>query len=311
MYFGPEVDLEGEFFRALCDLDLGVTRTDSQGRFEMALPTDVEDLSLESVVAIRADYLGAEQRLFWYEQDSAGARRPCGLEPDDSGAISLPDMKLFPAGTILVEPNVPRRQGLGIDKNVRFFYYTEEGDPTPWLEDLWAAPSENRGGCIFRKSKLPRNEQSRVYVPADVELTLKVTRRDPQSAPAIFEGVLLRQGEVIDLGRVGFPPAMEVAVRVIDWAGKPLEGISVQHRSDRGNYWGQQAVTDGEGIVHLYVPQQSQGQFVVEYFDDEAMIRVREGVPYTVGGAEDAGREFVLQLSEAFLERLRRSRPGV
>ena len=112
-------------------------------------------------------------------------------------------------------------------------------------------------------------------------------------------------------GRVDFPPAMEVAVRVIDSAGKPLEGISVQHRSDRGNYWGQQAVTDGEGAVHLYVPQHCSGPFVVEYFDDEAMSRVREGVPYTVGGAEDAEREFVLPLSEAFLERLRRSRPGV
>jgi len=311
LYFGPEVDPKSEFFQALCGLDLGVARTDSQGRFEIALPTDLEDLSLESVVAIREDYLGAEQSLLWYEQDSAGVRHPCGLEPDDSGAISLPEMRLFPAGAILIEPNVPSGQGLAVERDVRFFWYTKEGDPTPWLKDLWAARSENRGGCIFRKSKLPSNEPSRVYVPADVELTVKMTRRDPQFAPAILEDVLLRQGEVLDLGRVDFPSAMKVAVRVIDSAGKPLEGISVQHRSGRGNYWGQQAVTDQDGVVHLYVAQHAAGQFVVEYYDDEAMSRVREGVPYTVGGAEDAGREFVVQLSEAFLERLRRSRPGV
>jgi len=304
MDFGPETDPQSEFFQALRSQGLSVAQTDSQGRFEIALPGDAANLDLEMLIAIKKDFLGAEQGLLWHEKDSTGALTLHGSEPDDNGAILLPEMKLFPAATIVIEPNVPRPRLTSSSKNVRFFYDTREGDRTPWLKDLWAVRPENRGGCTFRKHKVPSNEQSLVYVPADVELTLKVLRSDTSFAPAVFTGVLLRQGQVLELGRVDFPAAMEVVVRVIDSAGKPLEGMSVRRMNSHGHYWGEQGVTDSEGLTHLNVPPHSDGIFAVEYFDQEAMVPVRQSTPYAVAGPEDAGREFVLRLSDAFLEQL-------
>ena len=209
-------------------------------------------------------------------------------------------MKLFPAATVTIEPNAPWREGWGSGKWVRFQYLTTSGDPTPWLKDLWARPAQRQGGSVFRKDKLPANRLQRVYVPADVTLKLRIDRLDERSAPVVIEGVRLVQGQVMELGRVDFPPALQVAVRVVDSAGKPLEGINVLCQDKRGRG----AVTNGDGIAHLFVVPNSEGYFIVECWDKETRRLVWEGAPYRVAGPQDAGREFVLPLSDAFLEQL-------
>jgi hypothetical protein len=51
----------------------------------------------------------------------------------------------------------------------------------------------------------------------------------------------------------------------------------------------------------------SQGELVVQYHDRETLLPVRESAPYQVAGREDAGREFVLVLSDEFLTQLRQA----
>jgi hypothetical protein len=219
-------------------------------------------------------------------------------------------MKLFPAGTLLIEPNVPSLGEVSPERTVSLSYSVAKNDAAPWLKDLWATPLSTNGGSVFRKRKLVPNELQSVYIPADVPLTLSLSRLRDQFAPVLVEGVQLRQGQVLDLGRVDFPPALQVVVRVVNSAGKPLEGINVICFNDREQRRSRGSVTDGEGNVQVWVAPNSYGRLAVECRDNDTRSTVRAEIPYRVGGQEDAGREFVLPLSDEFLAQLRKSNQG-
>jgi hypothetical protein len=303
--FGPEIDPDGELLRILQqEAGIEIVRTGPDGRYEITLPVPGEVGPPDRIVAVRKDFLGAQQelRMRLPGVDENGLPRLEDFQVDRLGRVMLPDMKLLPAGTVLIEPNKP---GEIPDKaDVRFYYSTAPDDPTPWLKDLWASPQNNKGGSVFRTYELRSNLLQSVYVPAHVTLTLTVQVLDQRCAPVIIEGVRLEQGQVLDLGRVDFTEAIQVAVKVIDSAGNPLESIVVRHLDERGGYRGQQVVTEGGGVAFLYVPPHSQGQFAVEFRPAGAQDSIREGIPYQIGGAEDAGREFILLLSDAFVKQL-------
>ena len=304
-YLGPETDANDLIDVFKSDPQWPVTWTDRAGRFEMSLRVMQLRPLFVTLVAIKRHFLGAELQLSAIpsQTDPFGQRRFREFEMDAEGRVLLPEMKLFPAGTVMLEPRVPDRE-----KDVRFYYRTAPDDPTPWLKDLWATPNANEGLTVFRKNKLPINQSQKVYVPAGVTLTLVLQRIGDQFTPVVIEPVYLRQGEVLDLGRVEFAAAVQVIVKTINSAGKPLEGITVKCRTDGIGYASLGAVTDDQGLARVATPQNSQGRFVVEYFDRESMTAVREGTPYEIRGPQDEGREFVLVLSDEFLEQLRNAR---
>lgn len=303
--FGPEIDPDGELLRILQqEAGIQIIRTRPDGRYEITLPVPRDVGPPDRIVAVRKDFLGARQdlRMSLPGVDEHGLPRWEDFQADRLGRVVLPDMKLFPAGTVLIEPNKPGEVPEKAD--VRFYYSTAQDDPTPWLKDLWANPQNNKGGSVFRTYELRSNLLQGVYVPAYVTLTLTVQVLDKRCAPVIIEGVRLEQGQVLDLGRLDFAQAIQVAVKVIDSAGNPLEGIVVRYLDEHGGYRGQSVVTESGGVAFLYVPPHSQGQFAVEYRPAGAQDSVSEGIPYQVGGEEDAGREFVLLLSDAFVKQL-------
>lgn len=309
MSLGPEIAPDGEISALLESYPaLGLTRTDASGRFETAMPTTPSAFPYRSLIAMQKDFLGAEQRLSFplSGRDENGQRRLWELEPDATGKVQVPDMRLFPAGCVIVEVNVPARDGRIMGREVRFRYTTTAGDPTPWLKDLWATPVGNQGGTVFCRDRLPTDESQIVYVPADVTLTLTfaVLSGDEQLSPIMIRNVRLRQGQVLDLGRMEFSTGIQIAVRVVDSKGKPVEGIAVKSHTEESGYGRPGATTDGQGLARIAVPPHSRGRFYVERFDKETMKMVREDVPYEIAGPEDAGREFVLPLSEGFLEQL-------
>ena len=310
-YMGPELDPDGEIVRRFesCP-ELGVTRTDSQGRFETALPVIQQRSPLApNLLVLKKDFLGAEQRVRYLlpEMDENGQRQWHEFEPDAAGRVNLPDLKLFPAAALTVEAHVSPNHGRMKEKDLRIDYFTNPDDPTPWLKDFWASPVEKQGASVFRKRKFPVNQAVTVYVPANVTLKVSIRRLSEKFAPFVLEDLHLRQGEVLDLGRITFPEAMRVTVRVVNAAGEPLEGINVRGCSSASHYSGRGSVSDGRGIAHVYVPMHSQGELVVRYHDRETLLPVRESAPYEVAGREDAGREFVLVLSDEFLTQLRQA----
>jgi hypothetical protein len=169
-----------------------------------------------------------------------------------------------------------------------------------------------KGPAVLRAEQLRPNEMQSIYVPADVTLVLNVDLSDDVHAPAIVQGVRVQQGQALDLGRLDFSPAMRVAVKVLDSAGNPLEGISIQRCNQAGHRLSiLPIITDEKGIAMAYVAPNSQGQFIVEDSVNGLPGSMREGTDYQVRGHEDAGRQFVLQLSDSLLGQLRanKSRP--
>ena len=283
-----------------------MTRTNYNGDFQITLPKK-EDGRPGDLIATQKDYLGAQQQFRYMvpiDKKSSEAVRFDEFEPDEDRYVKLPSMKLFPAGTVIVEPNIP-----GYDPmekyEIRFHWRISPEDKTPWLKEFRATPRESRGGSIFYKNKLQPNHIQSVYIAAGVEQTIKIfRRRETQWAPVVIPGVKLRQGEILDLGRIDFKPNYKVAVKVIDSSSEPVEGVAVSCFDEYGLYMGQKPITKENGIVMLYVPPHSKRRFVVTYFDESTRKNIHEGISYETAGQEDAGKQFTLRISDEMLYQL-------
>ena len=127
--------------------------------------------------------------------------------------------------------------------------------------------------------------------------------------PIIIDGIKLEQGQVLDLGRQDFQPAITVSVKVIDSASEPVESVSVRINNNVSPWliFMQGPITNEKGVVLINVPQYSKGEFVIEYYEDKKdpnKMHLREGTAYEVGGEEDAGREFIMTISDEMLYQL-------
>ncbi len=301
----PELDPDDLIFELLKEnfKSTMMTRTDSNGDFQIALPI-AEDRRSGPLIAIQKDYLGAQQQLKYMvpiDINSSESVRFKEFESDENGYIKLPPMKLFPAGMVIIEPNIPDYDPME-KYEIKFHWRPSPEDKTPWLKNFRTTPRESRGGSIFYKKKLRPNYIQSVYIVAGVELTIKIYwRREPQWGPVVIPGVKLRQGEILDLGRIDFIPTFKIAVKVIDSSSEPVEGVAVGCLDEYGLLLGQTAITNENGIVMLYVPPHSKGRFTVSYFDKSTKKTIRESISYETAGVEDAGKQFTLQISDEML----------
>lgn len=272
-----------------------IMRADVAGQFQITLERKIRRHSL---IAVEQDYLGAR---FDYRPETD---RYEGLEPDADGYVKLPPMKLYPAATITIEPNLPYTEGT--KHRVRFYFRTLLDDLAPWLSDFRATPRAAKGASVLYKYDLKPNQFQTVYVLAGRELFLKINPMLSRKAPATIRNIKLKQGQFLDLGRQDFQQTFGVTVKVIDSAGMPVEGLRVGCRDMDGFLWGSSRghipITDENGKVVLYVPPYSNGEFLVVCPDRLSEKRLEEGIPYKIAGQkEDAGRVFSLQLSDEIL----------
>jgi len=145
---------------------------------------------------------------------------------------------------------------------------------------------------------LKLNEDQTIYVPAGVNLNVRLyvaEDRENKWAPVIIpRRINLKQGEILDLGRCEIEKSIPVLVKVVDSAGKPIEGVPVDNpiSQSRGP-----KNTDSKGIVRYYVYPNSEGEFSVRC----QKHNLCEYVSYEVGGEEDSGREFLLLISDELI----------
>jgi protocatechuate 3,4-dioxygenase beta subunit len=308
---GPEFDPDDFIFELLKDgfKSTMITRTNSGGDFHIALPKK-EDEYPGDLIAAKKDYLGAQQQLRYMapiDEKSPESMRFREFEPNENGYVNLPVMKLFPAGTVIVEPNISEYNPME-KYEIRFHWRPSPEDNTPWLKELWITPRESGGGSIFYKQKLRPNHIQSVYIVASVELTLKIfPMYDNQLAPVVIHGVKLRQGQILDLGSIDFGPAFKVAIKVVDSSNEPVEGVAVSCLDEFDLFMGQKAITNESGIVMLYVPPHSRGKFIVSYYDETTRNNIQEGIFFKTAGQEDAGKQFTLRISDEILELLFKS----
>jgi hypothetical protein len=240
------------------------------------------------VTAFEQDYLGIKYNRF-------------SPAPVRDFVIEVPTLKLFPAGTLIIEPHVSVQLH---DRDIRFrFKGVSENDPS-WVsgfrECFHAAEKPN----VVYKQQLQLDQPNSIHLPARLEISARIFHlHDRQWCPIIIERLKLQKGEVLDLGRRDFQATFQVQVKVLDAKGQPVEGIGVGSVAD-GSFWGDKAITDAGGIALPRVPPYSSGRFSVLYHDRPGKTRLEESIPYEVRGEEDAGREFTLQISDQMLSRI-------
>lgn len=282
-----------------------VTLTDDDGWYHVSYITG-KDRPFSEFIALKKDYLGARgKRRYFVPRDERLPGEPLFKEfkPDKDGYAEVPMMKLFPAATLLIEPNVPVRTS---DDDVRLHLYMNQDDNPPWASDFWSC--YERSKVVHHEHFRPPDEVHSIHVPAGLEMTIRVSNiLQSQWCPIIIPGIKLEQGQVLDLGRQDFQPTLKVQVKVIDSAGQPVGGVAVKHLDERGHFWGQRPITNEKGMAFLNVPPYSKGEFVIEYYEDRKdpnSAHLRENAAYEVRGEEDVGRQFTLQISDEMLYQL-------
>jgi hypothetical protein len=262
-----------------------LVRTDAAGCYGMALEPDE---GFYGFVAFEQDYLAV-----MYRKHSLKAG------PDHFAEV--PTIKLFPAATVLVETVIDKEH-----PSIMPMWEIDEGSRPAWVAELLGL-DDGRESFLEYKDWLKPNTSQPVHVPAGVRLRLKLeTPYDEEFCPILIpQAVCLGQGETADLGRVTLEPALAVQVKATDSAGRALEGIPVRMMSvhSDGMHWSVPHNTDEQGIARFHVVPNSTGSFGVLHHGTDG-IPLKETVDYKVGGREDAGREFVLQLSDEMLAQL-------
>ncbi len=263
-----------------------LVRTDTAGSYGIS-PEPNE--AFHSFVVFERDYLAV-----MYRRHS--------LKADAAHLAAVPTIKLFPAATVFVETTVDR-QFLSI---MPTWEIDEESRPA-WIEELLGLNNGLESSLEYW-DWLQANARRAVHVPAGVSLRLKLDfpHQDEEFCPIVIpEAIYLRQGEMADLGRFAFEPTITVQVKAVDSAGQAIEGIPVRTVEVRpeGTGWDVPHNTDEQGIARFHVVPNSTGSFGVFYSDGKGAF-LKETLDYTVGGPEDAGREFVLKLSDEMLSLL-------
>ena len=259
-----------------------IARTDENGRFVMAFePSE----GFYGFVAFEENYL-------------ALMRRKHALQVDRDRNAQVPAMKLYPAAKVVVEP-LAKVKRISICPR----WVIDEQNNAPWVKDFLA--TDDRRESLFQYDKwLTPNKVQTFNVPAGLNLRVKLDAPyDSQWCPiAIDRTINLMQGEMLDLGSHSFEPALKVAVTVVNSAGELLEGVPVRvQHGDNG--WGIAHNSDEQGISRFYVVPYAKGVFGVIHHG-EGGVFLRESIPYQVGGKEDEGRRFTIQLSDEMVYQL-------
>ena len=285
-----------------------LTLTDDDGWFGLMLP-QAEIPKSGVLLVLEEGFLGASQQLQLLARDDGGGMSFREHEPDENGIVTLFPLKLFPAGTIVIHPAVrdpgttPKRR-----ERIRFRWRIPTYDNPAWVADLCAPPRDNHGAQTFHQYELTPNVTQTLYVPAGVELEMFVYQVPGPYPPIPVGRATLHQGQVLELGRIECEGGIKVVVKVTDSQGDPVTGIPVICCPESGPPWGGGQSTDRNGALTMYVPAHSTGRFCVGHFVRQTGRPVEESVPYEVGDEQDAGKEFLLQLSDEMIALLSHQR---
>ena len=282
-----EPELTDPAVKPVCDI-YGVKkimRTDEQGRFQMSfLPGEIYGF-----IAFDQDYLGLQHRRH-------------ALIPDENRQAEIPVMKLYPAATVLIELHTAATH-----ISIWPRWIIDENENSVWVREFLAT-DDRRESMFTYDAWIEQNKAQSFHVPAGLNLRVKLdTPYDRQFTPIEIPRVIhLAQGQVLDLGRHEFRPALEVYVQVTNSQGRAIEGVPVRMLLRDSNTWSVAHNTDESGIALFHVAPNSQGQFGVSYHE-EGGLSLNETIPYNVGTNKDSGLQFTLQLSDEILDLLFKS----
>jgi hypothetical protein len=261
-----------------------IVRTDEFGNFQMSFRPG----EIYGFIAFEKDYLGLMHRRH-------------ALIANENGQAEIPVMKLYPAATVMIEACTDA-------KHISIWprWIIDENENPAWVRQFLAT-DDRRESLFTYDAWIEQDKVQSFHVPAGLILRVKLdTPYDRQFCPIEISQVIhLAQGQVLDLGRHQFEPALEVYVQVTNSQGQAVEGVPVSILRD-GNIWSVTHNTDESGIAGFNVVPYSEGRFGVGC-KGEGGEYLTETIPFQMGDSTDSGRQFTLQLSDRILELLFKS----
>ncbi len=209
---------------------------------------------------------------------------------------------MVPAAVIQVNPIV-QNAGYGRPSEVLILTWKEAMEiPRGWYPDLSGRAVLNMRAMVPKPQSvlwLKPNVNQTAYVPAGKDLALKMFAlgsMPPNNLsnllPVNLGSIIVHSKQTKDLGRIGFQPPVQILVKAVDTEGNPLSGIHLDGPEDIG-------VTDAKGIARLKVSQNSSGKIIYRTVDLREAAPIEKSVDYQVGGAQDAGKLFTIQIPES------------
>jgi hypothetical protein len=275
--------------------------TDREGRFRISVEQGSSSVMDNILAIIAKDFLGIQLNPL-----NSGIPIPGFLtfneryKPDQNGVVSLPPLSMPPAATVRLHPVVPDSGTSSNATELRLFWTVEPQDAQNWFPEV-EERTMHMMGMTVPKPLLRPNVNQTVYIPAGVSLTLKMMQLTNQSSmlPIDIGPIKLNQGESKEFGHIEFKTAIEILIKAIDEKGSPVSRITITcvdgtHESS--------ASTDSGGTAKPLVTINSSGKIFFSTVDLQTGKRVEKSIPYQVGGPEDAGKTYTLQIPEALLK---------
>lgn len=221
------------------------TRTDAEGRFEITQP--IKD-GFSDLIVVDQDKLPV---------NTYGMKQ---LEPDEQHRVSIDTVALFPAAKAVVFPQFNEGR---LSLNYRWQYANE--DQPDWFKAMRESVASNTRAfhCGFW---LELNKKQPLLVPAGVSFRLIcATPYAPEWSDFVYpETLRLEPGQTLELKRaVNFEPSTRRTIRVVDQAGKPVEGVPVRMQYAGTNGWDLPHNTNAQGLSYIYVDPLKNGLFAI------------------------------------------------
>jgi hypothetical protein len=265
-----------------------VSRTDQDGYF--LIKTSPRQMIRQFVIA-QEHYISS---IYW--NGPIPGKVDNAPKPDDNGFLQIPLTKLFPAATITFVPYIEVEDDTA---EIRVQWLIKQKNNPAWAKDLHL-------NWYYRFR--PNKKQS-MHVPAGVNMELVFYTTSELFGNEFCERIIqpitnLNWDQRFDLGHLFFELAKEtipIHLKVVDFRGQAVEGVGVW-RVLEGQSWGHNRITDKSGKAIFKIPMYSRGVFFVSV--GEQGKELKESTPFEVAGEEDAGREFILHLSNEILHKL-------
>ena len=256
-----------------------VTRTDKNGFYGL---TVTPGPSSYEICVVEENYL-AREISFWPAK-----------KRDPENAL----VRIFPAAKVLLEP---------IKEDpvvVQPYWIIDANDNPDWVSDF----VKTYGGRKIEISSIIPNHPRTIFVPAGLNFRLQLCTSGKWCPITIPQSINLTQGELLDIGRQVFQPGIPVIVKVVDSERNGVEGVMVTQLFDGLLHpWShtRNPITNKNGLVTFNAPPYSKGRFCIRIrTDGRRGLEEQPTISYQIGGEEDAGREFTIQLSDEMLQEL-------
>jgi len=268
-----------------------VVRADHDGHFQIELA--------------RTESPGLHSCFFVVEQGCVPVCHNTYFFKDDPNLqVQLPPSRLFPAAIVRFSVPCPKQN---LPEFELSWDITTQDSPL-WVEQFSRYNLTKGVDFPFLHRWMRCDRSYIVSIPAGLSVNL-LFRGDSEHMSLYTKPLKAEPGELIDLGQIDIDATIPIYVQLVDSEGKGVGGVAVRNckkseiATDKRRCFGQEQITDREGIAEFHVPPYCKADFAVDCRTG-ADNYLRECMAYETNGPEDANNIYTLRLSDEMLYNL-------